>query len=303
MGCASKGQVADLVEKERAAFGFGERPFAPGVRAGERAALVPKKLAFDELAGDSRHVDGDEGARPSWPLPVKRARDELLSAAALAGNQDRQSVARQTTHLVGEPAHGDGCARDARQGLSERTRRVSAVSGYDDQRRATDGHHGPGLTACLADACPTHVGTVAGAQVRDHDLAAEDTQRAVPRTDRLVAEDEVRRRRRTHDEHFAGQGNATCFGLVLRLDQPGGIREIRRNLESRGRRIRFAANRHGSSLHHSFCRPPGVKSCFERVPLDLPYGDPERLPQREVLLAHREDEQLLHLLRRSQVAW
>ena len=41
-------QVADLVEKDRAAVGLLEAADAPGVGAGERAAFVAEQFAFEQ---------------------------------------------------------------------------------------------------------------------------------------------------------------------------------------------------------------------------------------------------------------
>ena len=43
-----EGQLADLVEEQRAAVGVLERALARRDGAGERAALVPEELALDE---------------------------------------------------------------------------------------------------------------------------------------------------------------------------------------------------------------------------------------------------------------
>ena len=57
-------EVADLVEKERAALGELDAPWHALVGAGERAALVAEELALDELRRERRAIDGDE--RPFW---------------------------------------------------------------------------------------------------------------------------------------------------------------------------------------------------------------------------------------------
>ena len=54
--------VADLVEEERAAVGLLEAPAAHRLRAGEGAALVAEELALEQVLGDRRGVDRDEGA-------------------------------------------------------------------------------------------------------------------------------------------------------------------------------------------------------------------------------------------------
>ena len=53
-------QVADFVQEQRAAARCLERALAGGVRAGERAALVPEQLALDQLVRQRRTVERDE---------------------------------------------------------------------------------------------------------------------------------------------------------------------------------------------------------------------------------------------------
>jgi hypothetical protein len=59
-------------------------PVAPG----EGALLVAEELALDQVVGNGRAVDRDEGlAGPVAVLP-DRARHQLLAGAALAGDHD-----------------------------------------------------------------------------------------------------------------------------------------------------------------------------------------------------------------------
>src|SRR5207249_12107275 len=56
-------QVADLVEEDRAVMGRLEFPDLELVGPGERAPLVAKQLALQQLARDGRAVHLDEGTR------------------------------------------------------------------------------------------------------------------------------------------------------------------------------------------------------------------------------------------------
>src|SRR6185437_11969643 len=65
--------VADLIEKQRAAFGDLEAAFAGRDGAGEGALLVTEELRLEELGGNGAAVDGDErpvAARAATSLPV-----------------------------------------------------------------------------------------------------------------------------------------------------------------------------------------------------------------------------------------
>jgi hypothetical protein len=79
-----EGQLADLVEEERASVGRLEGADSVGARAGEGAALVPEQLRQDELARDGAAVDDHERALRHHRALVDGVRDELLAAAALA---------------------------------------------------------------------------------------------------------------------------------------------------------------------------------------------------------------------------
>jgi hypothetical protein len=81
-------QVGDLVEEERPPVGCLEPPGLARKCARERTLLVPEELALDERGGERAAVDGDEGrARPQAAV-VNVSRDDLLSGAGLARNED-----------------------------------------------------------------------------------------------------------------------------------------------------------------------------------------------------------------------
>ena len=82
-------QLADLVEKERAAVGELEAAHLRGVRTGERAALTSEELALDQRARQRRAVDDHE--RPIAPAAatMNRPGQQFLAGAGLAEEQDR----------------------------------------------------------------------------------------------------------------------------------------------------------------------------------------------------------------------
>ena len=82
--------VADLVEKQRAALRLLEAAHIARGGAGEGAFLMAEQLAFDQLAGDCRHIDRDERTRAALTEIMQGPGDQLLSGAALAGDHDRQ---------------------------------------------------------------------------------------------------------------------------------------------------------------------------------------------------------------------
>ena len=83
------GDLANLVEEERAARGQLEAAGLGADRAGEGAALVAEELGLHQVLGDGGAVDLDEGLVAAARVLVEGARDQLLAGAALAGDEHR----------------------------------------------------------------------------------------------------------------------------------------------------------------------------------------------------------------------
>ena len=62
--------LADLVEKQRPAFGLLKSSGAAMSSTGECSLLMAEQLAFDQFARDGRHVDGNERSRSSFAIIV-----------------------------------------------------------------------------------------------------------------------------------------------------------------------------------------------------------------------------------------
>jgi len=81
-----QGQVADLVEEQRAALRRLEPPGTRLMGPGERAALVAEQLGVDQRLAEGTAVDGDE--RPAaFAGLVHPPRQQLLAGAGLADDQ------------------------------------------------------------------------------------------------------------------------------------------------------------------------------------------------------------------------
>ena len=111
-------QLADLVEQQRAAVRLLEqaRPVSRGAR--ERPLHVAEQLGLEQRVGDRGAVHRDERLRPSRARPMDRLRDDLLTGAALAGDEHRGLVLRhagdELQGLTHRPALGDeGAGRRA----------------------------------------------------------------------------------------------------------------------------------------------------------------------------------------------
>src|SRR6187551_704458 len=81
LGLKIRRHFADLVEEERSTFGHLEQADFVGVGAGERALLVAKELAFDQLFRDRRAVDLDERSLDAVGVVMNRVCDQLLAGA------------------------------------------------------------------------------------------------------------------------------------------------------------------------------------------------------------------------------
>gem|GEM_PF-2339635 len=83
------GQLAHLVEEERATVGELEAAEPALVRAGEGTLLVPEDLGLHQRGGDGGAVDGDEGLVPPRREVVNGAGDHLLARSGGARDHHR----------------------------------------------------------------------------------------------------------------------------------------------------------------------------------------------------------------------
>src|SRR6202044_995947 len=81
------GDVADFVKEQRAIIGHFEFSRFAGRGSGERALLVPEKLAFEQSFGNGSAIDLDEGTLGALGMLVDRARDEILANPAFAADE------------------------------------------------------------------------------------------------------------------------------------------------------------------------------------------------------------------------
>jgi hypothetical protein len=84
----ARARLGDLVEEDRALVGLREEAGTLTNGAGERALLVAEELGLQELAGQRGTVDRDECRMRALARGVDRARDELLTGAALARDEN-----------------------------------------------------------------------------------------------------------------------------------------------------------------------------------------------------------------------
>ena len=93
-GLEREGEVADLVEEESASVCGCERARVVGRRAGEGMGGVSEELGVGEVGGEGGGVELDEGLVGAAAGVVDGAREEVLSAAGLACEEDGAIGAR-----------------------------------------------------------------------------------------------------------------------------------------------------------------------------------------------------------------
>ena len=102
--------VADLVEEDAALVGEIEHALLGIDRAGKGALDVAEERRFEEIRRQVARVHRHERLLAARGVAVNRARHQLLTGAALAGNQDRRAARRglddQVEHL---PSSGCSC--------------------------------------------------------------------------------------------------------------------------------------------------------------------------------------------------
>ena len=92
-------QLADLVEKHRAAVGRLEDALLVFVGAGERALHVSEQGALQEVAVEGAAVHRDDGLGRARRAAVHQLRDHLFARAGLAGDQDGVGAAGDALDL------------------------------------------------------------------------------------------------------------------------------------------------------------------------------------------------------------
>ena len=89
IGLRFQADVADFIEKDRAAFGNFEASLLAVLRAGERAFFMAEKFAFQQRFRQSAAMDHHERIVVARAGGVNRAGAKFLAGAAFAGDQHR----------------------------------------------------------------------------------------------------------------------------------------------------------------------------------------------------------------------
>ena len=162
------GELAELVEEERAAVGLGERADALVDGAGERAPLVAEEGALGERRGDGAAVDDDEGlarrglaswmawATSSLPVPVSPM---MRTVSAVGAMRSGRSKTRRMPALDPRAARSGRCTR----------RRPGAGARLEAYGRAANLQHGGRGHDGLTDSDAAGERPVGAAEVADED--------------------------------------------------------------------------------------------------------------------------------------
>ncbi len=106
LGLAPGAQLADLVQKKRAARGRPEQPAGVVGGAREGALDVTEQLALEDRLRDSRAVDRNEGALTPTGALVQKTRGDVLARSGAPLEQDDQIAVSGAQQLLPYPEQG-----------------------------------------------------------------------------------------------------------------------------------------------------------------------------------------------------
>ena len=98
--------VADFIQKQRAAVRLFKTAAASGGGAGEGTPFVAEQFRFQQVAGDGRSVQGNEGFVGARTVAMQRPRHQFLAGAGFAVDQHRDVGAGQTANGAEYLLHG-----------------------------------------------------------------------------------------------------------------------------------------------------------------------------------------------------
>jgi hypothetical protein len=146
LGLKGRRDVADFVEKERAAVGHFEAALARRHGAGEGALLMPEEFRLEQILGQRSAVEADVGSARTWRVVVDGVGDQFLAGARLAADQDRCRPFGDHADLVEDAQHGTRMANEVAETGAVAKRRALRVTflverlAVPARLRATAGH-------------------------------------------------------------------------------------------------------------------------------------------------------------------
>ena len=100
-----QGNVANLVEEQRAAAGHFDLALGGLDRPGERSFFVPEQLAFEQVFGNRRAVDRDKRSARAVARIVQPPREQLFAGPACAEQHHRHIGVRDPLDRPGDLDH------------------------------------------------------------------------------------------------------------------------------------------------------------------------------------------------------
>jgi hypothetical protein len=207
LGLQLDGQLAHLVEEDRAPFGGLEDAHAALAGAREGPALVAEEHALGEGAGDGRAVEHDEGPARVGRAVVQAPRGELLAGAGLALQEDGQVGAAEALERGEELAHGHVAAAQLAEGVEVGDVGLEGRVELDAGDGAAHFEGGPRRDDGLVEARAGVEGAVAARQVAHEDAVAlvGGGELAVEGRHGGVGEAQIAARRAADDAARAGE--------------------------------------------------------------------------------------------------
>ncbi len=182
-------QVANLVQKERAAVRALHQARAHAIGTAECALGVAKELGFDQLRRERARVHRDEGPSPS-ALGVQQLRYPFFPRPGLTQQQDGLRPASDRVELAAQ----DGDARSAGQRWWVGSRGFEAAHVRDGEQETAPTSHGRTVVRAhrsFGDSGAADEGPVAAAEVGDAHHAVGDPDLGVFARRLAVVESEL----------------------------------------------------------------------------------------------------------------
>ena len=243
-------QLAELVEKQRAAGRLDERARAIAIGARERTAHVTEHVRVDQVLGDRAAVDHHERPRRACGRVVDRARRELLAGPRFALDEHRRLARCRHLEHREQLAHCDTSPRHLAEVISIARWERRRIRGGDPYRCRSELDGGTCRDHDLDDAVPLKPRTVRRSEVLDPDPLGRDRELCMFARHLRIRQHELagrvrsdrdgtrpqRDRRHLVAQHLqavrTGRGATACAGRrKSRLDQ-------RAPIESHDQRIR-----------------------------------------------------------------
>jgi hypothetical protein len=199
LGLQLRPELADLVEKQRAAVGRAEGPVALLVGAGEGVRRVAEQLALDRAGRDRAAVDHHERPRRAPAVAVDRHGQSALAGAALAVEKDRGLTGRGPLQHAEQPPHRAAPAKHVAEALAvAERRRETLLERLEAERGVSDLELRAGVDVGHLDPVAGQQGAAARAQIAQLEAVGGDGDGQVMSRHARIAQHQMVGRGRAH---------------------------------------------------------------------------------------------------------